>query len=154
MYTAVDGPSVSVRPPGNPQVLSSMQRIAYVVADAFCALLGNDCEMGRSKYRSNNSTDERLSVCAWDKKRDCGSLRKREACKCKSKNRERGNAHIEWCCSLTMMKQQYREDNEDERLKAKKKKKKKIPEAVLLNEKGRCFASLLGLVPDPHVPIV
>lgn len=77
MYTAVNGPSVNVRPPGNPQVLSSMQRIAYVVADASCALLGNDREMGRSKYRANNSTDERLSICARDEKRDYGVLGER-----------------------------------------------------------------------------
>jgi hypothetical protein len=101
VYTAVDGPSVNVKPPGNPQVLSSMQRIAYVVADASCALLGNDREMGRSKYRANNSTDERLNVCARDEKRDCGSLREREACKCKSKDRERGKGHIEVCRVLT-----------------------------------------------------
>lgn len=106
MYTAVDGPSVNVKPPGNPQVLSSMQRIAYVVADASCALLGNDREMGRSKYRANNSSDERLNVCARDEKRDCGSLREREACKCKSKEREGGKGHIEVCCGLTTMKRQ------------------------------------------------
>jgi hypothetical protein len=40
VYAAVSGPSVNVRLPGNPQVLSSMQRIAYVVANASYALLG------------------------------------------------------------------------------------------------------------------
>jgi hypothetical protein len=80
--------------------------------------------MGRSKYRANNSTDERLSVCAWNEKRDCVSLRKREACKCKYKGRERGEGHIERCCNLASMKQQYREDNEENEGKRPKSKKK------------------------------
>jgi hypothetical protein len=102
--------------------------------------------MGRNTYRADDSPDEGLSVCAWDEKRDCGSLCEREACKCESKGRERGKRHIERCCGLTTTKRQYCIERTTKTRDSKPKKKRS--RVVEIERRLFCLLALV-ILPDP-----